>query len=296
MKRLYLIHSLTSVHIGSGSGTGFIDLPVVREATTGWPFAPGSAIKGVMADHHQASDAANRAGRLKMAFGTAGDEHASAGSLVFTDARLLCLPVRSLYGTFAWVTSRLALQRWLRDLREAGKAPAAPALPTVGGDGAATQALNATGTVLKLPSGKVVLQDLELPSTDNPAATSWATHLATLLFPQNQDGWKSEFVKRFVVVPDGVFDFLSETAMEVNAHIRLKAESKTVDGGALWYEESWPAETIVSGIVWCDRVVGGGPQDTQAALLDTYCAGEKSLQIGGKAGTGKGRVRMVFCS
>ena len=32
--KLYWIHALTPVHVGSGQGVGFIDMPIMREKTT----------------------------------------------------------------------------------------------------------------------------------------------------------------------------------------------------------------------------------------------------------------------
>ncbi len=107
--KMYWLHALTPLHVGAGRGVGFIDLPIMREKVTKWPLVPGSAVKGVMADHFGATEDARRADEndgklLKAAFGLSGDDYSNSGSLVFTDARLVCLPVRSLYGTFAWVT------------------------------------------------------------------------------------------------------------------------------------------------------------------------------------------------
>jgi CRISPR-associated protein Cmr4 len=62
--------------------------------------------------------------------------------------------------------------------------------------------------------------------------------------------------------------------------------------GALWYEESVPAESILAGVVWCDRVYPKDAPVTPEKLLSTYCK-TVSLQIGGKATVGKGRVRFV---
>ena len=49
------------------------------------------------------------------AFGESGEQSANSGSLVFADARRVCMPVRSLYGTFAWVISPVVLTRLARD-------------------------------------------------------------------------------------------------------------------------------------------------------------------------------------
>ena len=36
----------TQIHAGTGRATGVIDLPIMREAHTGWPCVFGSAVKG----------------------------------------------------------------------------------------------------------------------------------------------------------------------------------------------------------------------------------------------------------
>ena len=56
MEIRYWLHAVTPVHVGSGRGIGYIDLPVAREKVTDWPYIPGSSIKGVMADHFDATE------------------------------------------------------------------------------------------------------------------------------------------------------------------------------------------------------------------------------------------------
>src|ERR1700688_2308407 len=46
---LYL-QALTSLHPGSGTALGTVDLPVQRERHTNWPTIAGSALKGVLRD------------------------------------------------------------------------------------------------------------------------------------------------------------------------------------------------------------------------------------------------------
>jgi len=122
--RIYWLHELTPLHVGTGQGTGFIDLPIMREKTTCWPLVPGSSVKGVLADYHQATaEGREKDASLRAAFGRADNSEVdkdNAGSLVFTDARMVCLAVRSVFGTFAWVSSPLALRRFQRDLAAAG--------------------------------------------------------------------------------------------------------------------------------------------------------------------------------
>ncbi len=300
--RMYWLHVLTPLHVGVGQGVGFIDLPIMREKVTGWPLTPGSSVKGVISDRFDPAGEKRKkkkgeAGydaQFIAAFGRADadGESANSGSLVFTDARLVCLPVRSLFGTFAWVTSPLALQRLKRDLDAAGLGSGLP------GDCSISDKAHLPKdffSALQGDDGKIYLEDLDFESQPCPTAEAWSDKLKEWIFPGDAtlQTWQKIFKERFVILPDGSFDFLCETATEVNARIRIKQETKTVDSGALWYEESLPTESILAGLVWCDKVF---PKDvaTPQKLLKDYCFQELALQIGGKATVGKGRVRCLF--
>jgi CRISPR-associated protein Cmr4 len=198
--------------------------------------------------------------------------------------------VRSLYGTFAWITSPLALDRLRRDLADAGTAAGLPQ-PLVALE---EKILLPTepATALKGTDQKVYLADLDLTAEPSVNVSTWADKLAGWLFP-DEPAWKPEFRKRFGVVGENCFNFLCETATEVIPRVRIDPAQKTVQRGALWYEEYLPAETILAGLVWCDRVFGGdGATPTQ--LMKDYCSGTVRLQLGGKATVGKGRVRCIF--
>lgn len=301
--RAYWLHVLTPTHVGTGRGVGYIDLPVHRDKVTGWPLVPGSAFKGVWADSYRANEAGRKADpKLKAAFGIADNDTngggSNSGALMPTDARLVCLPVRSFRGTFAWATSRMALHLLHRDLTLAGfkDIPAVPDAP------AENQAKGTKGSLLAVTTGnqsKVFLEELDFDLIDGGAAVSgWADAIAKWVFADKPE-WQAAFKARFVVLPDVVFDFLTETGTEVNTRVKIDDNSKTVADGQLWTEESLPPETILCGLVACDHVFfeKKNPPDqpiTPAVLLSTYASGEKPLQIGGKATVGKGRVRCVF--
>lgn len=286
--KIYWLHALTPLHVGAGAGLGFIDLPVIREKATDWPVVPGSAVKGVLADWHGASAGPGReADALKTAaFGTGGEDNANAGTLVLTDARLVCLPVRSLYGTFAWVTCKPVLDRLARDLKAAGETGVPASVP------ASESALLATGTRLFGTGEKVYLGELDFQREFRAEATAWAEYLKRALFPGDTD-WQGEFQKRFAIVPEDPFNFFSKTATEVNARIKMNPDTRTVDKehGALWYEEALPAETVLAGLAWCDRVPAARPGVTEDAVIGLVQSA--ILQIGGKATVGRGQVRLV---
>jgi CRISPR-associated protein Cmr4 len=293
--KIYLIHALTPLHVGAGRGVRFIDLPVMREKVTGWPMMPGSTAKGVIADHHGATEEARQKDEmLRAAFGIADSGTPTggmpnAGSLVFTDARIVCLPVRSLYGTFAWITSPLALKRFYRDLEAANQTDGLSMPKDPGQD---KIFLGEVSSSVLCQDEEVFLEDHDFKSVNNKDTAEWAKKLAEWIF-REEESWKEEFRYRFAVVSDGAFDFFCETGTEVTPRVRIEEKTKTVQEGALWYEESLPAETMLAGLVWCDRVLGS-KNITQDKLMKHFCQKEIRLQMGGKATIGKGRVRIIF--
>jgi CRISPR-associated protein Cmr4 len=289
--RIYWLHTLSPTHAGIGRGVGYIDLPIDRDGVTGWPILRGSGFKGVWADHHRATaDARRNDPTLRAAFGVAGDDNNSnAGALIPTDAKLVCLPVRSFRGTFAWAASPLCLQMLRRTLSLAGLTgvPAAPASLDEG------KAHHTTTSVLVEGNG-IYLEDLDFAAQRCDTATAWATLIAENVFA-GDPAWQDQFKKRFVVLPDSAFDFLCETGTEVHTRVRIDDETKTVADKALWTEESLPTETILMGLIQCDRVFGrNGEEVTPQGLLDRFAKAPLTLQIGGKATVGRGQVRCVF--
>jgi CRISPR-associated protein Cmr4 len=296
--QIYWLHTLSPTHIGTGRGVGYIDLPIHRDPITGWPLVPGSAFKGVWSDHFGATDAKRASDRkLGLAFGRASDstnQSSSAGALVPTDARLVCLPIRSIFGTFAWCTSPLALHMLQRDLHLAGMTSSLPQPPNI-----ADGAIHVTQrSKLHLEKKKVYLEDLDFDVTPCPSADGWAEMIAERVFGGDHDqAWRDLFRERFAIVTNTTFDFLAETGTEVVARVRIDDDKKTVVPGALWNEEALPPETILAGLIACDRVFAGDSNGVTASdLIQEYATKPLSLQIGGKATIGRGQVRCVFGS
>lgn len=122
----------TSIHAGASASAGVVDLPIQREAHTGWPVVYGSGVKGAFRTgaqmRHELSVAAQsfpwveevfgpaHAGGSRTGTGNTGNQASDhAGALVVTDARLLLLPVRSLTSHFKWVTCPALLRRAVAD-------------------------------------------------------------------------------------------------------------------------------------------------------------------------------------
>jgi CRISPR-associated protein Cmr4 len=165
-----------------------------------------------------------------------------------------------------------------------------PAAPTELAEG---KAHYAKGTAL-VEGESIYLEDLDFEAVECQTATNWAKQIGESVFGKD-DPWSKEFQKRFVVLPDFAFDFLSETGTEVHTRVKIDDHMKVVEKGKLWTEESLPAETILAGIVQCDRVFGRKGEDiTPTGLLDRFAKDSLTLQIGGKATVGRGQMRCVF--
>lgn len=280
--RLLFLHVLSPLHPGTGQGVGVIDLPVAREKATGLPYLPGSSLKGVLRD--ACTDKNNR----EKVFGpetSKADKH--AGSVQFSDQKLVLFPVRSLMGTFAWLTSPYMLQRLLRDLQSMGDNHQFPEIPV----------LNSQGNILLSPevcktvvNERVVLEDLDLEVTSSNDAFGWAEFIANKLFPQ-EPTWKEMLVARFGIIHDDVMNFLLETATEIIPRVRLEEDTKTTKKRGLWYEEALPVESVLFGLVVATPVKETGMTYQEAFKILSPLM-KRPMQFGGKASVGRGMCRL----
>jgi CRISPR-associated protein Cmr4 len=282
--RLTLIHAMSPLHAGTGQSVGAIDLPIARERPTGVPLLPGSSIKGAL--RARGTDVQ----MTRDVFGPDTENSSDhAGSVQFSDALLLLLPVRSVRGTFAWVTSPYLIRRFARGAREARVD-----LPTLPDSPKEIADCSVLGDALTI-AGKVVFEDLDfIAGPADAALRTFATRLGELLFPDGSADpaeWRQSLIDRICLVHDDIMSFLLDTATEVSAHIRLNPETKTVQDGALWYQESLPAESVLSGITVAAEVkaANGRSERTADALLNHVATLTASLvQLGGKATVGQG--------
>jgi len=283
--RTLFIHALSPLHSGTGQALGVVDLPISREATTGWPMVPGSSIKGTLRDRCQGLSEGGDL--LEKAFGppsSSASDH--AGELVFGDAQLLLLPVRSFFGTFAWATCPLALDRMRRDQAATGIDPGfqVPASPASGKAAVSSQTCLAH-------EGKVYLEDLDFEAKPDPDLDSIAQVLADQIFPGDK-AWHEHLAARVLLLGDDELTYLAKVAVPVAARIRMDDQTKTVAQGGLWYEEYLPAETVLSApLIAMPRTSSA---DELLGLAERLVGG--TIQLGGKASVGRGLVRMTLGS
>jgi len=285
-KKIFVIHAMSNIHCGTGQGVEDIDLPTAKEAATGFPIVPGSTVKGVLRDYYE-NALGEEKNKLWAAFGPdfenqTGNEYASA--LMITDAKILFMPVRSFNGVFAYVTSPMILERLYRDLKQVfpGLNFSIPKVED-------NQSM-ATQNCKNLVNDHILLEDLELEATKDEGWDKWAAYLAGLTLP---DCDSDDVRDRMILVSDNVFRFLCDTALPVIARIKIDQNTGTVQDGALWYEESLPAETILWGITGAvdayNKIICNAEE-----ILSCFAEEKLTLQFGGNATTGQGICDLTF--
>ena len=283
--KLYWIQAISSLHVGSGRGAGFIDLPIMRDRATNFPVIPGSSVKGVLRDYFEHLKSIDiKEDFIKAAFGLGSDDGSHSGSLMFSDAKIVLLPVRSFKGTFAYVTSPMVLtlmSKLIKAVNSNAKTLEIPLLKNT------DKALIPGDDSVLISGDMIYLEDMDFAREKDDKVKKWADFLAGQIFTDK--AWQEIFTKRFMVLHDDMFDFLCESATEVNARIRIDDKTGTVQEGALWYEESLPAESVLAGTICLDRVYGKSGIDA-SVLIDTFCKDNLTCQMGGKATTGKGQA------
>jgi len=284
--KLFWVQAISPLHVGAGRGAGFIDLPIMRDRATNFPLIPGSSIKGVLRDYFEKLKIDKN--RLDTAFGLGSEDGSHSGSLLFSDARIVLLPVRSFKGTFAYVTSPMVLMLLKKLLVSLKKDASLPDIPQVSSP---DRALIPADDSLLVAGERIYLEDLDFIREKDEKVKKWADLLAGQVYADT--AWQAIFARRFMVIHDDMFDFLCESATEVSARIRIDDQTGTVKEGALWYEESLPAETVLAGALCIDRVYGKEAMEA-STLVKTFCTDMLTCQMGGKATTGKGQALVRF--
>ncbi|MGC9188764.1 MAG: type III-B CRISPR module RAMP protein Cmr4 [Sulfurihydrogenibium sp.] len=256
MKKI-IYHQLTPMHVGSGSSLGVVDLPIYREAHTDFPAIPSSAIKGVVRANYEKEGKDN----VEILFGNEDME----GDIIFTDAKILLFPVKSLKGVFVWITSPLALQRFERDTNTS--------LNLNYSNLTGNKAFVSSDSIVLKNNNKniIVLEEFSFEVEVNP-------DIAKL-----KDVSSDKIDKgKIVILPDDVFRFFVKNYTEVVARIRIDQETGTVKEGGLWYQELTPTETVYYGCVTSRT----NNQENLKKIVD-FING-KILQFGGDETLGRG--------
>lgn len=274
MKTIMLhLHAQTSIHAGAGSDDSAVDLPVQREAHTGYPCVFGSSLKGALRSLGENTWEPGST-QVNCLFGkeAAGDH---AGALLISDARLLLLPLRSLTGQFRWTTCPMILQRYQIDAERFGASFEA-AIPDKISSGQVLTPNN---------DGALYIEEYCFTQAEGEISADLITGLAGAMQYTNATDLLRE---QLAILSNDDFAYLARYALPVNAHNVLN-ERKVADN--LWYEETLPPDTVLyAGIAATDSRMKDESLGA-ADVMDTFCElfQEKPwLQVGGNETVGMG--------
>ncbi len=276
-QKLLTIFTRTPLHVGAGSSVGAIDSPIQRERHTGFPVIPASSLKGTFADEW--NEDGKRGGDGAWLFGSDDSNNQCAGSLLFSEARVLAFPIRSAKGSFAWITCPIMLQRAKRDGVIDCDIPKEPKDEEV--------IFKADG-LLSLPDNKIVLEDYCFTATG-----TYPEGIAKAISNLVKDELFATINDRLVILSNGTMSHFATTACEVAQHVRISDETGTADGGALFNQENVPADTLFYSVMTTTAGKGANKKTSEDAwkAFQEKVSEKKVFQFGGDASTGLG-----FCS
>ena len=309
---LVLYQTITPLHVGCGQDVGVVDLPVIRERTTGYPFIPGSGIRGSLRERYATREREEKRqkGRPEaewsedtdLLFGPAAggedeEESRHAGCVAVHDAKLLLFPVRSDQKVFLWITCPAVLGRFERDLGVFLPGCGWPEPPAAEVGEEEVLAPSRFDTPLYLEEFSYDVRGAAPAGDQGPGAFHrWLDKTGSAL------GW-SGLADRAVLVSDRTFHHYVSHATSVLQHNRLNA-AKTVEGGALFAVEAVPPESVFYGIL--GGTTSRRPTGEKEAPLtprqvleklhvlwgDGLAPAATHLHLGGDEGTGLGVTQL----
>lgn len=254
---LYL-YAETPLHAGIGFDSNApVDLPIQREAVTGYPMVRSSTLKGSIREVFRRVAASEEVVAL---FGSEAEDakqdnqieaqdkpERQMASVVIGDARLLLFPVAALLDTFAWVTSADVMARYQRDMQRRGVDLKAPTVPAPGEGSAWT----APQSRLVTEKGELVLEEFTFQARPHEAIGAIGTWFAKSIFPQDEAYayWRQRVRTNLVVLAEDAFRHFVTASTEVVQRIRIDPATGIAQSGALWSEEFVPAETVFYSVI-----------------------------------------------
>jgi CRISPR-associated protein Cmr4 len=278
------IYTVSPLHMGAGTTVGVIDNPIQREVHTGWPSMAGSGIKGAI--RHALKDQQGwQNGTLTAVFGpepgTTGELH--AGAISFTDAQLVCFPVRSLKRAYVYATCPTAIARL-------GRLVGKPWTVRV----EETEALIANPDLLQ--EKQLILEALAYKERQDEQNKKVVGEIGEWLAGQAVPaGFFADKLKTdLVVLSDTDFTHFVRNSTLVEPHVRIDDDTGTAEGGGLFYTENLPPESLLVTLAMASQVRDGTTKSASQVIKEVSAAlnNDKIWQFGGDATTGRGLVML----
>lgn len=243
--KLLFIQVVSRLTINLAQRWDEIGIPISREKPYTIGFIPGSTLKGYF------QKILREIGTSTQLFGINNQDLDGYGSqMLFTDARILLLPVQSSRGVWAWVTSPLLLSSLLSDARNVETVALPAFAPTPSMENACLVASDDCELCLtNNATTQIILADLHLAVETSHDFSSWAAILGEMIFPLEPER-QDELKGRLCLVSDNMLSNLLDMAVEISARVRLPYTEKKTELGDFWYQEAFPSETVFISLVY----------------------------------------------
>lgn len=250
----------TPLHPGAGQNAGVVDLPIAREAKTGYPVIYGSAMKGALRDWWREQEQEQE----EYIFGNPNN----VGGVTVTDARLLLLPLRCLNGHFKLVTCPYLLTRFKRDLKLAGLFQTDFDIP-------APEKNNAI--VTEQIEGMLYLEEFHF-TPHLQEVEGLLTALSSLIY---HDELIADLNSHLVILNNDDFSYFAAHGLPIVARNNLEQETKKSKN--LWYEEHLPTDTLLYNMIAARK-----NREDALTLIEDSINERPYLQVGGNETVGQG--------
>jgi CRISPR-associated protein Cmr4 len=147
---------------------------------------------------------------------------------------------------------------------------------------------------------KVVLEEFSFTPLDRPEVKTIGEWLASHALPAlpEYSYWKNNLPSKLCILPKDAFRDFTLYATEVQTHIKINPDKKTVESGALWTAESLPVDTILYAPLMANRSrsseAGVKDWDEEKILHQLTQAKLSRINFGGDETTGQGFVALNF--
>ena len=283
-QRAMFIYAVSPLHMGAGTALGLIDNPIQREVHTDWPSIAGSGIKGAIR-HGLGEQEGWKNGKLTAVFGPeAGAPELHAGAISFSDAHVVCFPVRSMKNAYVYASCPTALARLKR------LTGASWLVPNV----EESDALLSNSNLLQ--EGRLVLETLAYNGQVDERVVVISTWLADNAL---SEGFFADKLKAdLVLLSDTDFTHFVRNATLVEPHVRIDEKTGTAASTGLFYTENLPPETLLVSLLMASAARGGTSMDAEQVVvaIESALNGNAAWQFGGDATTGRGLVSLRLMS
>ena len=156
------------------------------------------------------------------------------------------------------------------------------------------QALVAPGSPL-LIDDQVALEEFSFKAREDDIVATIAKLLKDHALPGGDEYtyWRTHIDKHLVILADDDFRDFTQFSTEVVTRVRISGDTKTVEPGALWTEESLPTDTLMYALVSASkpRSADKAGMNSGADVLDKLRGLPlKRTRLGGDEAVGRGNV------